>query len=174
MNTVVLAIGNAGGNIAEAIRREVEDTVLASVGYAFADTNSEDLQRHEGERKVTICLRHEDDSFPQDVFVGVERLIIVAGLGGRTATKFSILAVEAAKACGVASIIVVATMPFAFEGSRHIERAVSAAKRISQVEGVRFFAFHNHDLLERYPKLNFVSAFEMTDVEMAKIILKEI
>lgn len=151
MNTVVLAIGNAGGNIAESIRREVKGTPLESARYVFADTSAEDLQRHEGEGKVTICLRHEDDSFPQDVFVGVGRLIIVAGLGGRTATKFLVLAVEAAKACGVASIIVVATMPFAFEGRRHIERAMSAAKRIFQVEGVSFFALNNQDLLERYP-----------------------
>lgn len=174
MNTVVLAIGNAGGNIAESIRREVEDTPLESARYVFADTSAEDLQRHEGEGKVTICLRHEDNSFPKDVFVGVERLIIVAGLGGRTGTKYSIMAVEAAKACGVNAITVIVTLPFLFEGRNHIACAESAANRISQVEGVSFFALNNQDLLERYPDLNFVTAFNMADMEIVNIVLNAI
>ena len=158
----------------EAIRREAKDILLASARYVFTDTSAEDLQRHEGEGKVTICLRHEDDSFPQDVFIGVERLIIVAGLGGRTGTKYSVMAVEAATACGVAAIAVVATMPFLFEGCKHIECAKSAANRISHVKGVKFFAFNNQDLLESYPALNFNVAFTKADMEIAEIIIKEI
>lgn len=174
MNTVVLAIGNAGGNIVESIRREAKDTQLELAGFVFADTSAEDLQRHSREGNMTICLRHEDDSFPQDVFFGVERLIIVAGLGGRTGTKFSIMAVEAAKACGVNAITVIITMPFLFEGRKHIECAESAANRISHVEGVSFFALNNQDLLERYPDLNFVTAFNMADMEIVNIVLNAI
>lgn len=46
MNTMILAIGNAGGNIVESIRRDTKHAGLKDARYVFADCNVEDLKKN--------------------------------------------------------------------------------------------------------------------------------
>lgn len=124
---MILAIGNAGGNIIEAVRRETKHTEMNKAQYVFADSNEGDLRKHEGTGGKVILLDSCSDSFPADFFKDVSKLIIVVGLGGQTGTKFVELATVVAKDAGVDEIKVVVTIPFTFEGDNRLQYAVSAA-----------------------------------------------
>lgn len=173
MQTImILAIGNAGGNIIEAIRKETKHTEMKKTQYVFADSNEGDLRKHEATRVKVVLLYSCSDSFPADVFKDVSKLIIVVGLGGQTGTKFVELAAIAAKGSGIDNVIVVATIPFVFEGDNRHQYAVSAAKRLSTIDGLNLSVFNNEELMTKSPDLNFFNAFDAADKEIGDIISK--
>ena len=161
--TIILAIGNAGGNVVENIYKETKHSKLMSARCIFADCTESDLRIHDPDGYYSILLELEEDFFPTDIFDGVEMLVIVAGLGGRTGTKFTELAVKAAKDTGVASVTVVCIIPFAFEGQKRNERAEVAAKRLSDVKSVKVIVFNNETLISEYSNINFFNALSIAD-----------
>lgn len=167
---MLLAIGNAGGNILETIRKGTKHTGLKDARYVFADCDANDLRKHKAEGCPTIHLDFGSESFPTDIFTGVEKLVAVSGLGGKTATKFTELAAIAAKDAGVDCVNIVATIPFIFEGLKRVKRATSAARRLAEIGGVNVTVFNNEDLTAKYPDLNFFNAFEAADKEISDII----
>lgn len=169
---MILAIGNAGGNIVEAIRRETKHAEMKKTQYVFADCNEDDLRKREAAGENIVLLDICSDSFPVDVFKDATKLIIVVGLGGQTGTKFVKLAATAAKDAGVEDIKVVATIPFIFEGEDKVQYAVSAAQRLSAIGGLKLSVFNNDELMTKYPDLNFFNAFETADKEIGDIISK--
>lgn len=169
-NILILAIGNAGGNIIDAIRGETKHGELRNAMFVFADSNEEDLEKREAAGVKIVHLDPYSDSFPADVFKDVAKLIIVVGLGGKTGTKFAKPAAIAAKEAGVEDIKVVATIPFIFEGDNRLQYAVSAAQRLSAVNGLKLSVFNNQELTMKYPELNFFNAFEAVDKEIINII----
>lgn len=169
---MILAIGNAGGNIVEAIRRETKHAEMKKTQYVFADCNEDDLRKREAAGEKIVLLDICSDSFPVDVFKDATKLIIVVGLGGQTGTKLVKLAATAAKDAGVEDIKVVATIPFIFEGEDKVQYAVSAAQRLSAIGGLKLSVFNNDELMTKYPDLNFFNAFETADKEIGDIISK--
>lgn len=169
LRTQILAIGNAGGNILETIRREMKHAGLKDARYVFADCDANDLRKYDA-YCATVLLDSENMSFPTDIFAGVEKLVVVSGLGGKTATKFTELAAIAAKDAEIDCVNVVTTLPFIFEGENRIKLAVSAARRLAEIGGVNVTVFNNEDLLAKYPDLNFFNAFELADKEILQII----
>lgn len=167
---MILAIGNAGGNIVEAIRRETKHTEMKKTQYVFADCNEDDLKKREAAGEKIVLIDSCSDSFPVDVFKDAAKLIIVVGLGGHTGTKFVELAAIAAKEAGVDEINVVVTIPFIFEGDNRLQYAVSATQRLSTITGLQLSVFSNEELMTKYPDLNFFNAFEAADNEMRDII----
>lgn len=165
-----LAIGNAGGNIIEAIRRETKHGELRNAMFVFADSNEEDLKKHKATGGKVVPLDSCSDSFPVDAFKDASKLIILGGLGGQTGTKFVELAAIAAKEAGVDEIKVVVTIPFIFEGNNRLQYAVSATQRLSTITGLQLSVFNNEELMTKYPDLNFFNAFEAADNEMRDII----
>lgn len=59
MNTMILAIGNAGGNIVESIRRDTKHAGLKDARYVFADCNIEDLKNHVTNECLIMPLDHD-------------------------------------------------------------------------------------------------------------------
>lgn len=169
---MLLAIGNAGGNILRAIRRETKSAALKEAQYVFADCNEDDLSRDETESCPAILLDFCNGSFPTDIFTGVEKLVIVSGLGGKTATKFTESAAFAAKEAGVDDVNVVVTIPFIFEGDNRVRLATSAAQRLAEIGGVNVSVINNEDLTAKYPDLNFFNCFKLADKEILQIIEK--
>ena len=170
MKTMLLAIGNAGGNIVETICKESENVALKDSEYIFADCDEDDLNTHKTEECHTIKLDYEEKEFPCSIFKRVEKLFIVAGLGGITGTKFVELAIIAALNANVSSINVFVTIPFSFEGEAIINRAKSAEKKISSINGINTTTFHNDELSEKYADLYAFNAFEKADIEIMQII----
>ncbi|MBD5324919.1 MAG: hypothetical protein HDS02_08885 [Bacteroides sp.] len=169
-NIMILAIGNAGGNIIDTIRREAKSSELKAAKYVYADCDERDLHRHNADTSQSTLLKNENEAFPAEIFKGVENLVIVAGLGGNTAAEFTELAAAAAKDSAVKSLIVVATMPFHFERENRISSATLAVQRLSELEDVKTVVFNNDDLMSKYPNLNFFNAFETADKEIMHII----
>lgn len=168
MRTMLLAIGNAGGNILETIRKETKHSALKEARYVFADCDANDLSKRDTDDCSTLFLDTEGVS--TDIFAGIEKLVIVSGLGGKTATKFTELVALAAKDAGVDSVNVVATIPFIFEGDNRVRLATSAAQRLAEIGGVNISVFNNEDLTAKYHDLNFFNAFEAADKEILQII----
>lgn len=167
---MVLAIGNAGGNIIETISKESNNSKLKDAHYAFADSDEKDLNKHMSDNYQLILLNADDEKFSDDIFDGIEELVIVVGLGGLTGTKFTNLAVKSATEAGIAHINVVATTPFTFEGNDRINLATLAAQKLSNIGAVNVTIFNNENLLTKYPNLNFFNAFEAADKEIMKIV----
>lgn len=170
MKTMLLAIGNAGGNIVETIRKESKNVALKKTQYVFADCDESDLKKREAENCKLIHLNTDKDGFSGGIFDGIEKLLIVAGLGGKTGTKYAELAAKSAIDAGIASINVIATLPFVFEGDNRINLATTAARRITDVNGVKVTIFNNEELLAKYPDLNLFNAFDAMDKEIMQIV----
>lgn len=144
-NTMLLAIGNAGGKILDLMRRETNHNRLKEARYAFANCNENDLYNYLTDNSQLILLDSGRDDFPEDVFDGIEKLFIIARLGGKTGTKYAELAANSARKHGVEGIVVIATLPFSFEGEKRRERSLSAAKRIQSIHGVSLVCIDNED-----------------------------
>ena len=167
---MILAIGNAGGNIVETIRKQTEHAMLKEAKYIFADCDKSDLKKHETDDSQLILLNTDKDGVPGKIFNRIEKLVIVAGLGGKTGTKYAELTAKSAIDAGIASVNVIATLPFVFEGDNRINLATSAARRITDVNGVKVTIFNNEELLAKYPDLNLFNAFDAVDKEIMQIV----
>lgn len=165
-----IAIGNAGGNIIEGIRRGTRHGELRNAMFVFADSNEEDLKKHKATGGKIVLLDSCSDSFPVDAFKDASKLIILGGLGGQTGTKFVELAAIAAKEAGVDEIKVVVTIPFIFEGDGKLQSAVSAVQRLSSIGGLNVSVFNNEELMTKCSNLNFFNAFETADKEIINVI----
>lgn len=170
MSTMILAIGNAGGNIVEALRRDMKHTELKDARYVFADCNIEDLKNHVTDECLIMPLDHDQTEFPSENFKEIDRLYIVTGLGGVTGTKFAELTARCAVAAGVKTVAVIATLPFILEGEKRLDRAVSAARRINDIQGVNIFCLKNEDLHIKYPDMDFFKTFAMVDKEVMELL----
>lgn len=170
-NMMILAIGNAGGNIIDTIRRESKSTNLNASRHTYADCDECDLHRHNTDNSQSILLNYDNDAFPAEIFNGIAKLVIVAGLGGETGTKFTELA-AAAYESGVKSVDIVATVPLQFEGPDRISYATLAAQRLAELNDVKTVIFNNEDLMSKYSDLNFFNAFDTADIEIMHIIEK--
>lgn len=168
-NTMILAIGNAGGNIVDVFRRDTKHIGLKDARYVFADCDEGDLKRH-GSEGAIILLEHTNESFPERVFKDAGRLVIVAGLGSKTGTRFAKLAAQAAIDAGVGKVAVIATTPFIFEGENRVKAAVEAADSLAAINRLNVSVFNNEELMSKYPDLNFFNAFETADKEIGGII----
>lgn len=169
METVmIIAIGKAGGNIANAIRKETDCPELQNARYIFADTDFDDKKIHEGFGERIVLL--EDESFPADVFNDVEKLIIIAGFGGKTGTRFAFLAAKAAKIAGVDQINVVATFPLLMEGRERADQAACGLRQIGDIDGVKVEVFNNETIVEENPNLLFFDIFREADMKIMTIV----
>lgn len=171
---MILAIGGAGGNVLATIERETKHPALINARHVFAYTNENCPRELVSGTEEFLLLDLESDVFPADVFEDVRKLTIIAGLGGRTGTKFTELAVKAAIEAGIADISVFATTPFALEGSNRTARATAAARRLTQTEGIRISVFDNETLLTRHPQLDLFNAFETVDREIMQAIENQV
>ena len=156
---MILAIGNAGGNIVGTIRKQTEQAMLKEAKYIFADCDESDLKKHEADDSQLILLNTDKYEVPGKIFNGVEKLVIIAGLGGKTGTKYAELAAKYAIDADIASVNVIATFPFVFEGDNRINLASSAARKLTDINSVNVTIFNNEELLAKYPDLNFFNAF---------------
>lgn len=167
---MVLGIGNAGGNIVESVIRKTDRPRQKEVLYFLVDCNESDLIKHKVNPSQLILLDEEKDEFHNANFEAIDELIIVTGLGGKTGSKFTELAAVSAKKAGVEKIIIIATLPFLFEGENRRERSFSVAKRLQELPGISLLCFDNEKIREKYPDIGFFNAFDTIDKEIMGLI----
>lgn len=92
---------------------------------------------------------------------GTQMLFIAAGMGGGTGTGASSVVAEVAQEMGILTVGIV-TLPFAFEGKRKIEKAMTGVARLAKnVDAL--LIINNEKLKQIYPDLNLLNAFSKSD-----------
>ena len=92
---------------------------------------------------------------------GTQMLFITAGMGGGTGTGASSVVAEVAQEMGILTVGIV-TIPFAFEGKRKIEKAMTGVARLAKhVDAL--LIINNEKLKQIYPELNLINAFSKSD-----------
>ena len=109
--TMILAVGGAGCNMAETIMRVANAHWVKEATYLFADSDMERLSELGKKGFETLSIQCDSDSFPTDKLQGVEKLYILAGLGGVTGSKFAEIAAKVAQSDGVENVALIVTIP---------------------------------------------------------------
>lgn len=161
---MILAIGGAGCNMAETIKREATVHWVREASYLFADSDQSRLAELLKKGYQTCNLMSTE--IPNDRFNGVEILYILLGMGGNTGSVHVSGAVNSARSAGVKDIAAIVTTPFYFEG----ENKIAKAKAIDKLNDVSTKVLHNDDLLKLYADINFATAFKYSDLEALKTI----
>ena len=92
---------------------------------------------------------------------GTQMLFITAGMGGGTGTGASSVVAEVAQEMGILTVGLV-TIPFAFEGKKKIEKAMTGVARLAKhVDAL--LIINNEKLKQIYPELNLLNAFSKSD-----------
>ena len=92
---------------------------------------------------------------------GTQMLFITAGMGGGTGTGASAVVAEVAQEMGILTVGIV-TIPFAFEGKKKIEKAMTGVARLAKhVDAL--LIINNEKLKQIYPGLNLLNAFSKSD-----------
>lgn len=92
---------------------------------------------------------------------GTQMLFITAGMGGGTGTGASAVVAEVAQEMGILTVGIV-TLPFAFEGKKKIEKAMTGVARLAKhVDAL--LIINNEKLKQIYPDLNLLNAFSKSD-----------
>lgn len=163
--TMIMAIGGAGCNMAETIMREASARWIREATYLFADTDQTRLAELAKKGFQTISLKDYEN--PIEVLKGVEKLYLMAGMGGKTGSEYVKIVADSAKGAGINDVSAIVTTPFYFEGERKIAKAKEA---IESMNGVKTKVLHNDDILEKYADLNFATAFNYADMAALKAI----
>ena len=85
----IIAVGNAGGNIADSIRKQ--GIGVRDAEFVYYDTDTESLYKHGKKEDTHILLPKEanaEEHFDASLN-GVDTLIITAGLGGNTGSIYA-------------------------------------------------------------------------------------
>jgi cell division protein FtsZ len=92
---------------------------------------------------------------------GTQMLFITAGMGGGTGTGASAVVAEVAQEIGILTVGII-TLPFAFEGKKKIEKAMTGVARLAKhVDAL--LIINNEKLKQIYPDLNLINAFSKSD-----------
>ena len=92
---------------------------------------------------------------------GTQMLFLAAGMGGGTGTGASSVVAEVAQEMGILTVGIV-TIPFAFEGKKKIEKAMTGVARLAKhVDAL--LIINNEKLKQIYPELNLINAFSKSD-----------
>ena len=164
---MILAIGGAGCNMAETIMRDANAQWIKEAIFIFADSDMTHLSELSEKGFETLTIQR-DSGLPQtDKLKGVEKLYILAGLGGMTGSKFAEIAAKSSQSAGVENVALIVTLPFVFEGSDRLAKANATLESISDLP---VKVLNNEELIERHPDMKFINAFEYSDKEVLNVI----
>ena len=162
---MIMAIGGAGCNMAETIIRGASTHWVSDASYIFADTDQARLSDFKAKGYQTILLTNSN--IPCEVMRGVEKLYILAGMGGKTGSKYVNIIADSAERMGVPYISAIVTTPFHFEGE---EKVAKAKEAIENLKGIKTKILHNDYLLEEHADKDFATVFDYADKSALKAI----
>lgn len=177
---MILGVGGMGTKIASLIRKETLSPLISNAVYVFADTDKNNLNNCCNPtdiavdiNKVSFLRINEKDCNPfvKGLFVGVNILIVIAGLGGKTGTDYVEKAVFTAQNVGVQDIRLFLTTPWLFEGNDKIDKALSTLENLKEFN---LEIFNNESLtsaesdsqdVDFYSKLNTIDKIVVSKIE---------
>lgn len=112
----IIAVGNAGGNIADSIRKQ--GIGVKDAEFVYYDTDTESLYKHGKKEDTHILLPKEanTEEYFDAMLNGVDTLIITAGLGGNAGSIYAPCAAWSSEDMNVENVIAFVSLPFSFEG----------------------------------------------------------
>ena len=165
--SLIIAIGNGACNIADGLQAQE----FEGIKFALLDTEPDDLRNHPGagENVLLQGTEAEQQKAVNGLFASdVEKVFILACLGGRTGSHFAPLAARLAKAAGKVPVCIVTT-PFHFEGERCNALAREALDELKECTP-DVLVFENERLGTQYPDLGFLDAFQKADAQVAEAL----
>ena len=144
---------------------------MDGVSFALLDTAPDDLNRHATEGNTVLLQGSEAEqaSAIKDLFTpGVEKVCVMACLGGHAGSCFAPVAAGLAKEAGK-SLFCLVTMPFNFEGRGSKEKADAALAAMRSITS-NIHVFNNEELLATYPDLNLFAAFQEADRKSGEVL----
>ena len=162
---MILAIGGAGCNMAETIMREASVHWVCEASYLLADSDQSRLAELARKGYQTVDLNNTEISVED--FMGVEKLYVLAGLGGKTGSGHISDAIDVARNAGAQDISAVVTIPFYFEGEKKVAKAKEVVGTLKSIPSI---VLQNDDLLKLYADINFATASHYSDMAALKAI----
>lgn len=165
-NVMIIGVGGAGYNMATHIQREAKSKALINAKYVFADHKfSEAAYATDEGGRIFLNVSHIDldNDIPSDFFHDIEKVYIVAGMGGKTGTEWTAIIGHFAKRKGVKSVTAVVSKPFVFEGMRKMAKAHGGIAKIRN-SGIDAFKTVNYEeLISQHEDFTFYNAFDYAD-----------
>ena len=172
---VVIGVGGGGGN---AVNRMI-DAELEGVEFLAVNTDKQALSKCKAENKLQIGekltkglgaggnpevgQRSAEESMEEiaQTVTGADMVFVTAGMGGGTGTGAAPVVAKISKDMGILTVGIV-TIPFAFEGKKKIEKAMTGVARLAKhVDAL--LIINNEKLKQIYPELNLLNAFSKSD-----------
>lgn len=172
--TIIKAIGVGGGGI-NAVNLMCQN--IDGVTFAVLDSDRQQLidspvPNHVFLRPDTTHRSAAEESESEiAAFVDddTKMVIIVAGLGGETGTGVAPVVARIAREKKVALTVGIVTIPFQFEGTQKIQKALAGIEEMSKhVDAL--FVINNQRLTEIYSDLDYANAFIKADETLAIVV----
>lgn len=171
---MIIGVGCAGYHMASTIRREATAEAFKTAEYVFADQDKlfHDLiveNEEDGYIYLDLIDIDLDIDIPSDFFQEIEKVYVVAGMGGNTGTKWTPIISQYAKKKGN-NVTAIVSEPFAFEGMKKMAKAKEGIAEIADSEIDRLITMKCEELYKRYTELDFFNAFLFADKAILNII----
>lgn len=165
---IIIAIGGAGANILKTVYDKTDETFHQKTRFTIADYDPEKLSEFKDENFELYWL---DKNNPEDhdisLFIGTEKTILIAGLGGNTADYLLPYTIEVAKDFGKVDVKAIVTLPFKIEGEKRREEALTTLETLKEKLGEdNVIVFDNEKLLKENKELTFFDAFKFIDKQI--------
>lgn len=165
--TMIIGVGGAGCNMANTFRHEAKSEAIKNALYVLADQRTPDVDyfKREDDSIVLLNLYNIDlyNDLPEDFFKEVEKVYVLAGLGGNTGTAWAHIIAQFAKYRDVKYVSAIVTTPFIFEGEKHMAHAFEGLQKIKELNLDLVIALNNEKLAKQYANINVANAFDYAD-----------
>lgn len=165
--TMIIGVGGAGCNMANTFRREAKSDSIKNATYVFADHRQPDIDFFQRVDDTTVYLNLYNidlyNDLPEDFFKDVEKVYVLAGLGGHTGTLWTPIIVQFVKFTNVKYVSAIVTTPFDFEGEKLIAYALDELSKMKELHLDLVIALNNEKLARQYANINLANAFDYAD-----------
>ena len=164
---MIIGVGGAGCNMANTFRLETKSDSIKNATYVFADHRQLDIDYFKRIDDTTVYLNLYNidlyNDLPEDFFIDVEKVYVLAGLGGHTGTVWTPILAQFAKFRDVKSVSAIVTTPFNFEGEKLRAHALDGLSKIKDLNLDLVIALNNEKIAKQYANINFANAFDYAD-----------
>lgn len=141
---------------------------IGGAGKSIANTI--ELEAHLPELKAARYYSIENEQITESTFDGIDKLIVICGLGGNTGTRYTPVIVEKALEYKVPYVTVLLTIPFFFEGKDRIARALKAKEKIESLKPDKILVINNEKLIDLYSDQNLLNIFSYAEKALLRLL----
>ena len=129
MSTIVVAVGNGGGNVVDDFRKTITKT--PGVEYLYLDQDSGQLESHGNGNERKMILEKSCKTLGENFADNYDTVVLVVCLGGFTGNYYAYAIAEELRG-HCKKMLCIASLPFEFEGRIKRINAVAALANIKR------------------------------------------